>query len=740
MHALPKLALASLFVLGTAAGQSQHVLLIGIDGARSDAVLAASTPNLDALAATGAVTWNARTGGALDPSAASHQDTSSGPGWSSMLTGVWSDLHDVKDNGDFASGKFNKYPHLFSHVRDTLPGAYLSSIVQWHPINENLLDPYPGLADFTQEVADSGSAVANAAVAHLASADPNVLFLHFDDVDHAGHGGGFHPTNSAYLAAITQTDLHIGAVLGAVAARPNFANEDWVVIVSTDHGGSGTSHGGHTPSERTVWILASGGGVGNESLECAVGHTVVTRTVLEHLGVPIDPGWELADEHPFGIPHAAASEPRPADGSAQRSLGSILDWLAGADATSHEVYFGTSPAPPWAASVTGSSFDPGPLAPRTTYFWRVDTVSPSGTQAGPEWSFSTRGTLYDELVLHLPFEEDAVDGTGQGLDAAVFGNPNYLDGTLGSAIRFDGNGDYASFGSPAELDFGEDQDFSVAFWVRSNGWSSDPVIIGNKNWSSGDNVGWLIAGESDGTSWQWNFRGAGGYRLDYDLVFPIADLQWHHVCGSHDRDGEAAFYQDGAPIGSIELDGQGDIDGALATALAQDGTLTYANEYAGRVDELRLWRRTLGPEEVLELAQAPRRSIGERYCDGLVNSSGVGARVQGEGSDVVADNDFTLAAVGVPPGTFGIFYFGADEASVPFGNGLRCVGGAVWRYVPAVKTSTAGVALLPVDLDLPPSAGRILAGSRWHFQFWFRDAPAGGAKFNLSDALRIDWL
>jgi hypothetical protein len=33
--------------------------------------------------------------------------------------------------------------------------------------------------------------------------------------------------------------------------------------------------------------------------------------------------------------------------------------------------------------------------------------------------------------------------------------------------------------------------------------------------------------------------------------------------------------------------------------------------------------------------------------------------------------------------------------------------------------------------------GFIIDGEEFNFQFWFRDPPAGGANFNLSDGLKV---
>ncbi|MBY0261086.1 MAG: alkaline phosphatase family protein, partial [Phycisphaerales bacterium] len=81
-------------VLAVAAGASgsqaavRKVLIIGIDGLRPDALAAADAPSIDALIADGAYS-----------AAAQAEDiTISGPGWSSMLTGVHRDKHGVTGN------------------------------------------------------------------------------------------------------------------------------------------------------------------------------------------------------------------------------------------------------------------------------------------------------------------------------------------------------------------------------------------------------------------------------------------------------------------------------------------------------------------------------------------------------------------------------------------------------------------------------------------------------------------
>ncbi|MCM4152729.1 DUF4983 domain-containing protein [Arenibacter sp. N53] len=232
--------------------ESKKVLIIGIDGCRPDGITAANTPNLDALMANGTYSLDARNTGI----------TSSGPGWSSMLTGVWQDKHKVVDNS-FSGSDFTRYPHFFKRIEENNPDNRTVSVSQWHPINNQIAQ---GSVDITRNTADTSADVKNKAVAELGVEDLRALFVHFDDVDHAGHGSGFSPNNPAYITAIETVDVAIGELIVALKNRPEYIKEDWIVIVSTDHGGIGTSHGGDTDEERTIFMIVSGDNIPNNEI------------------------------------------------------------------------------------------------------------------------------------------------------------------------------------------------------------------------------------------------------------------------------------------------------------------------------------------------------------------------------------------------------------------------------------------------------------------------------------------
>ena len=272
---------------------NKHVLVIGIDGCRSDAMQAAKVPNLKSLIDSGTVCYCVNAGGELGGK--TQQPTSSGPCWSSICTGVWVNKHHVPNNEfeapnlkKIVDGKIVGYPHFFTRLKERAPGGFLASIVHWAPINQKIVSD----ADYCDSGSDAMVAEKCAKLL-LGDRNPAVVFLQFDDVDGAGHGAGYGPQSPQYMTAIETVDRHIGTVLDALKKRPHYAQENWLVLVTADHGGREKKHGGQSPEERTVFMIASGGRYPHKVLETSPGIIAIPPAVFRHLGVPIDPAWGL---------------------------------------------------------------------------------------------------------------------------------------------------------------------------------------------------------------------------------------------------------------------------------------------------------------------------------------------------------------------------------------------------------------------------------------------------------------
>ena len=272
-----------------------RVLILGLDGVRPEAMERASTPVIDRLMADGCYTDRAHTGDA----------TVSGPGWSSFLTGVWRDKHNVPDNA-FRRPNYDDYPHFFDRLKEVRPDAFTVSIYSWEPLGLLELDETADVS-FFRDYTDDGDVHAVAkAVEVLGSTDPDAMFVYIADIDVAGHEYGFHPDVPEYIAEIEEVDGQIGEIITALRSRASYDDERWLILMSTDHGGTidGT-HGRNEPLHREIFFMASGPDAARGEIFDTVNQVDIPATAMHHLGIDVDPAWRF-DGRVVGLPRTAA--------------------------------------------------------------------------------------------------------------------------------------------------------------------------------------------------------------------------------------------------------------------------------------------------------------------------------------------------------------------------------------------------------------------------------------------------
>jgi hypothetical protein len=98
--------------------------------------------------------------------------------------------------------------------------------------------------------------------------------------------------------------------------------------------------------------------------------------------------WSFNTEAAAVLPGPAIN-PSPADGITGVSSSVSLDWAAGTNTDSHDVYFGTSASPAYQGNQAGTTYNPGTLINSTKYYWRINEVNGDGTTIGTVWSFTT---------------------------------------------------------------------------------------------------------------------------------------------------------------------------------------------------------------------------------------------------------------------------------------------------------------------------------------------------------------
>ncbi|MFC1635368.1 PA14 domain-containing protein [Planctomycetota bacterium] len=185
----------------------------------------------------------------------------------------------------------------------------------------------------------------------------------------------------------------------------------------------------------------------------------------------------------FTIPSKTAFNPVPADGAKFIETDNpTLSWMAGFRSKLHTVYFGND-FDTVANAVGGMpqaalTYNPGPLEPDTTYYWRVDEFDGAGTNTGEVWSFTTArigGGVKGQYFKGMNFETFVLTRTDPQIDFD-WGDPGGPDPAVGDdqfSIRWNGE---------VEAAFTE----TYTFYTRSDDgvrlWIDGELII--ENWTN----------------------------------------------------------------------------------------------------------------------------------------------------------------------------------------------------------------------------------------------------------------
>jgi len=292
MKRIVALGCTAAWLVATACGappREKKVLVIGIDGVRPDVLAEVNTPNIDALIADGTFADDIE----------SKAQTISGPGWSSMVIGAWPNKHLVINN-DFTGNNYADYPDFLTRVELVSPELSTFAVVDWPPLGTTesggplFSDTIDAKLNFNgeeggYEAADAASVAA--AIRYLNSQDPDAAFVYIGNPDVAAHDTGVSPE---YRRSIEVADALVGELLAALRSRHTYDQEDWLILVSTDHGHKDEGgHGGESPEETTVFYLASGPSALKGSPADAPNLVDIAVTAMAHLGVEADPAWHL---------------------------------------------------------------------------------------------------------------------------------------------------------------------------------------------------------------------------------------------------------------------------------------------------------------------------------------------------------------------------------------------------------------------------------------------------------------
>jgi hypothetical protein len=295
-------AVAAETVSLTSLDPNQHVLLIGVDGTDLSKIL--EDPYNQAF-------FGLMDDGTTAAATMVGHTTISDPGWTGILTGVWSETAGVSNNV-FTPWTYDTWPTVFNHLEAADSSISTTVIGDWSVIAQiagagskpaDTIVYYPQINGSWEETDDAVGNRSIQAIQNTVAGTPSLQMTYFVGVDDTGHdtyGAG----SPEYAAALRNVNDNIADIMSAVDSwETNNPGETWTVITVTDHGqvlnaplspiiAGLLAHGFQSPIETTPFVIAVGPDFAGGAINNTYSQVDVTPTILSLFGLAQQPYFE----------------------------------------------------------------------------------------------------------------------------------------------------------------------------------------------------------------------------------------------------------------------------------------------------------------------------------------------------------------------------------------------------------------------------------------------------------------
>ena len=175
----------------------------------------------------------------------------------SMLTGALPVRHGISEDTYTSEQTFDPdydesmrvYPGFFQYISDYDKTINTLAVTPWTNLNRQLAKS----ASRTETTSSDEETLA-ITLKSLEKEDNRITYVSFRGVLDAARIGGWRSSNMEYVTAMHTMDNYIGQLLEQINARKYVYYEDWLIIVTSNHGGKedGT-YGGNSREERNMF-------------------------------------------------------------------------------------------------------------------------------------------------------------------------------------------------------------------------------------------------------------------------------------------------------------------------------------------------------------------------------------------------------------------------------------------------------------------------------------------------------
>ncbi|MFA6050579.1 MAG: LamG domain-containing protein [Candidatus Paceibacterota bacterium] len=214
------------------------------------------------------------------------------------------------------------------------------------------------------------------------------------------------------------------------------------------------------------------------------------------------------------------------------------------------------------------------------------------------------------LVGYWPFDEGTstavTDFSGRGNTGTINGGAMWVAGKRGGALQFDGVDDWVSF---ANVPTSNTDEWAMSAWISPSTLPQFAKTVMSNGFDNAVNAGDGYSfgiGHQGGSSDTLMAANNGVSWIVPQYTFDSAD-RWHHVVMQR-RDGWTVFFVDGVQTAGNTTQAPS-TPTKFSIGAANDNNGNPTREFAGKIDEVRVYNRPLSVAEIQSLYQSGGRKI-----------------------------------------------------------------------------------------------------------------------------------